>query len=384
MNKIVKLTENQFHKILRQTVTEEVNGYSDKVMLVKDFLDNNFLRATNSTIGDDGCPALHDIVIWVDKFKQPKQYLNDIDLFYILQDKFKDILPQDEDDEDEEEDEKYDKAQEDVETIFNKAVKDAEKKIEKKVTHKNRDKFLQQCIKDWYYNKISKNGSLTLYEAHEIDRWQLSSYDYKKYLKERMNREQNIQGKYWNDNSENGANVIEDINFLCDKLMRRKDGVDDNGKKLASISMDTFICCPRDYANNGGMSDSRPDLYHVAYKILSNRAYAKWFFICPNLTDMFSPNVARVKALLQIGGECFKSKEARSEYLPFYTPLFVRHITPFLKDESLKNEVMSATEMTQELNIKIEQYLNEHGYEYVELPQQVQQDLNLDDFSLEL
>lgn len=152
----VIITESANQRLMKRLIKEE--ALSDKVLMIKDFLDKTFLKATNSVIGDDGLPKNQGIVIMVDDFKQPKQYMSDIDLFYLLQDQFKNILPADNDDENDEEE-----LTDDIEDIFDDAIKKAEKKIGKKITHNNRDNFLKQVIKDWYYNRISEYGSLSEY-----------------------------------------------------------------------------------------------------------------------------------------------------------------------------------------------------------------------------
>lgn len=129
--KQIIISESSEKKLIKSIIKEENTGWSDRVELVKDFLDKNFVKAVNSVIGDDGLPQSKGIVIMVDAYKQPLQYLSDTDLFYMVQDKFKNILPADSDDENS--------------------------------SHNNRDKFLKQVIIDWYHNKISPYGSLTNY-----------------------------------------------------------------------------------------------------------------------------------------------------------------------------------------------------------------------------
>ena len=50
----------------------------------------------------------------------------------------------------------------DIDDILDDAYSEVKKKA-KKISHKNRDNFLKQCIKDWYYHKISNNGNLSIY-----------------------------------------------------------------------------------------------------------------------------------------------------------------------------------------------------------------------------
>ena len=129
--KQIIISEDKEKKLIKTILKEESNGWADKVSIVTDFLDKNFVKAVNSEIGEDGLPKNKGMVIMVDSYKQPLQYLSDTDLFYMVQDKFKNILPADDDSEN--------------------------------PTHFNRDKFLKQIIIDWYHNKISQYGSLTQY-----------------------------------------------------------------------------------------------------------------------------------------------------------------------------------------------------------------------------
>lgn len=129
--KQIIISEDKEKKLIKTILKEESSGWGDKVSIVTDFLNKNFVKAVNSEIGEDGLPKNKGLVIMVDSYKQPLQYLSDTDLFYMVQDKFKNILPADDDSE--------------------------------KPTHLNRDKFLKQIIIDWYHNKISQYGSLTQY-----------------------------------------------------------------------------------------------------------------------------------------------------------------------------------------------------------------------------
>ena len=81
--------------------------YGEKRLHVKNFLDDNFKKGTIKNTNQE-------VVVSLEKNKT----MTDKQLFYYLQSKFKDILPEDE-----------------------------------------RDDFLKDVIKKWYYKKISKNGS---------------------------------------------------------------------------------------------------------------------------------------------------------------------------------------------------------------------------------
>jgi hypothetical protein len=104
-------------------MNEEIGGMDDKVGVVKKFLDDNFARATTPAMGKNGLPETQGIVVWLDDNKNPVKTLTDVQLFYVVQSQFKNILA----DRDE------------------------------------RDKFLKQVIKDWYNKKISNVNTLSLY-----------------------------------------------------------------------------------------------------------------------------------------------------------------------------------------------------------------------------
>lgn len=105
-------------------ITELFNGWGDKVKSVKDYLDKNFARANATIFGEDGRPKVEKVVAWLDDFKQVVKTLTDVQLFYVIQDQFKNILP--------------DKTE--------------------------RDNFIKQVIKDWYDHKITKNNTLRKYK----------------------------------------------------------------------------------------------------------------------------------------------------------------------------------------------------------------------------
>lgn len=117
------LTENE-HKHIINLMNEEISHISDKVLSIKDYLDNNFAKADNTT-SSDGKPINQEIVVWLDKYKQPYKNMTDMQLFYVIQDKFKNI-------------------------ITNKEI---------------RDNFIKQVIRDWYKGSITKDGCLTNYDC---------------------------------------------------------------------------------------------------------------------------------------------------------------------------------------------------------------------------
>lgn len=123
MKKII-IDENKEYLLYEEAVIEEMfGGWGEKVKAVKDYLDKNFSRAMSTIIGDDGKPKIQQVVAWLDDYKQVVKTLTDVQLFYVIQDQFKKILP----------------------------------------NREERDKFIIQVLKDWYNHKISKNYSLSVY-----------------------------------------------------------------------------------------------------------------------------------------------------------------------------------------------------------------------------
>lgn len=111
----ITLSENGLN-ILKQRIIKE--SYSDKIEIVKQYLDRNFMRATFEKDGENvgvfvklsnGVPT--EKSMW-------KQDVLDI-----------------------------------LDSRFNNIIKDK----------KERDGFLNQVLNDWYNNKISKYGSLSTY-----------------------------------------------------------------------------------------------------------------------------------------------------------------------------------------------------------------------------
>ena len=113
--KTIILSENGFNKVNNAIIEE---SYSDKVELVRKYLDNNFMRATFEKDGEN-----------VGIFVKLSNHLP-TEKSYWKQDVL-DILNKE----------------------FNKIITDK----------KERDGFLSQLLDDWYNNKISKYGSLSAY-----------------------------------------------------------------------------------------------------------------------------------------------------------------------------------------------------------------------------
>ena len=89
MKKVI-ITEDAERFLIKRILQE--SDYSAKVELVKKFLDKNFARGAFSKKNDDGTLQDSDIVVQLDSRHQPtKTILSDVQLFYIVQNKFKNI-----------------------------------------------------------------------------------------------------------------------------------------------------------------------------------------------------------------------------------------------------------------------------------------------------
>lgn len=120
--KTLILNEDRLN-ILKDKIIEE--SFCDKVLLVKKFLDGNFMRGTIEKTGDDGTMKKTGIFIQLDDKHMPtKSNIGAETLFDMVQDKFSNILPD----------------------------------------KQARDKFIIRMIKDWYDNKITKDGTLSAYD----------------------------------------------------------------------------------------------------------------------------------------------------------------------------------------------------------------------------
>lgn len=119
----VIISENM-EKVLIDSILEESVYYPsyEKVLLVKDFLDNNFSIASVPDVSSNGLPTYSKVVNILNANKEVVNTINTDALFYMLQEKFKAI------------------------------EKDTE----------NRDKLLKQVIKDWMSGSITREGGLTV------------------------------------------------------------------------------------------------------------------------------------------------------------------------------------------------------------------------------
>lgn len=125
MKKII-INENQFDtlKALLSKTTGKYSYSPEKVLIVKKFLDDNFVReAFPNGIGTNGLPCNIPVVRVIDKTTKQKGIpMFDEQLLGLLDNEWQNMFT------------------------------DAEERIA----------FLKQVMKDWYYNKIDNNGSLSV------------------------------------------------------------------------------------------------------------------------------------------------------------------------------------------------------------------------------
>lgn len=121
MRKKIIITEKQEQKLLEHLITERSYPIEpNKVLIVKKYLDDNFKRGKIAQFGENGLPTNTPVVGMLNNGEVVKN-LTASQLFDVLEDEFR--------------------------GLFNDKIQ--------------RSKFLIQVIKDWYANKISKEGLLS-------------------------------------------------------------------------------------------------------------------------------------------------------------------------------------------------------------------------------
>lgn len=111
--------------ILNESLTDL--DQSDNVLKIKKYLDANFTKATNDvgTFNDKGDRTTQSYAALLDSNKNVLRLMTDRQIFDLLQEKFKTIMP-------------------------NSTEKEKKK----------RDEFLKKVLVAWYNNKITKEGSI--------------------------------------------------------------------------------------------------------------------------------------------------------------------------------------------------------------------------------
>ncbi len=114
----MKIIINERHEEKLVKIIKEETLYLDKVLRIKRFLDSHFSRADYQQVDDNtGMPSKKQVAVWMSGNEAVRTY-TDTQLFEMLQEVFKDILPD----------------------------------------KKERDMLLKNVLVAWYNNKIDKNG----------------------------------------------------------------------------------------------------------------------------------------------------------------------------------------------------------------------------------
>lgn len=121
--RIIKINENILNEeVVGDILQESFFPMSDMVLTVKKFLDKGFTRDLQDDIDSNGYPKKKCVVSMLSTDKQPLKTMSMRELLLMLDDK------------------------------FNSMVSD----------ESDRRKFLKQVIRDWFDNKISKQGLLSV------------------------------------------------------------------------------------------------------------------------------------------------------------------------------------------------------------------------------
>lgn len=120
--KYIKINEDVETKIISELISEAFYPNVDKVLFIKDYIDKNFKKQSLDDIDTNGYPCSTPSVVMMSKNGQPIKTMEMKEFLLFLDDKFHNMISDESD----------------------------------------RKKFLKQVITDWYNNKISKNGLLSV------------------------------------------------------------------------------------------------------------------------------------------------------------------------------------------------------------------------------
>lgn len=116
------INEGDETKIISELISEAFYPNVDKVLFIKDYIDKNFKKQSLDDIDTNGYPCTTPSVVMMSKSGQPMKTMEMKEFLLFLDDKFHNMISDESD----------------------------------------RKKFLKQVITDWYNNKISKNGLLSV------------------------------------------------------------------------------------------------------------------------------------------------------------------------------------------------------------------------------
>ncbi len=118
----ILINEGDETKIISELISEAFYPNVDKVLFIKDYIDKNFKKQSLDDIDTNGYPCTTPSVVMMSKSGQPMKTMEMKEFLLFLDDKFHNMISDESD----------------------------------------RKKFLKQVITDWYNNKISKNGLLSV------------------------------------------------------------------------------------------------------------------------------------------------------------------------------------------------------------------------------
>lgn len=120
-NRTIKINEDNERQIIQDILAESYYPTGEKVLTIKNYLDGNFQRIQSDDIDEKGYPKKVNCVMLMSG-SQALKPMTMSELLLMLDDKF-------------------------IKMISDKS---------------DRRKFLMQVIKDWYDNKIDRNGVLSV------------------------------------------------------------------------------------------------------------------------------------------------------------------------------------------------------------------------------
>lgn len=118
----ILINESDETTIISELISEAFYPNVDKVLFIKDYIDKNFKKQSLDDIDTNGYPCTTPSVVMMSKSGQPMKTMEMKEFLLFLDDKFHNMISDESD----------------------------------------RKKFLKQVITDWYNNKISKNGLLSV------------------------------------------------------------------------------------------------------------------------------------------------------------------------------------------------------------------------------
>lgn len=122
MGKKIIISEESETLFIQMALNESFYPEANKVLVLKNYLDKNFIKTTIDDINNNGYPIKKRVVSMKNSNGDAINTMSTSQLFYLIQDKFKNIYQNNE----------------------------------------QRDKLIKQTIKDWCDGKISKEGMLSV------------------------------------------------------------------------------------------------------------------------------------------------------------------------------------------------------------------------------